>query len=61
MTDVQSRAVYLIRFRPEPGVGEEQAVRALRAILKAALRLHGMRCVSAEPETTARDEGEVPR
>lgn len=43
------RKAYVIVLRPELGVDEEQATRALRQILKSALRLHGMRCLSAEP------------
>jgi hypothetical protein len=35
------RPVYTIRLRPEPGI---DAVRSLRALLKAALRRYGLRC-----------------
>jgi hypothetical protein len=45
----QQRAVFVIVLRPERGVDDDQAIRALRQILKSALRLHGMRCLSAEP------------
>lgn len=46
-----ARTVYVVRLRPEAGMSEDQATRGLRALLKAALRLHGFRCLSAEPES----------
>jgi hypothetical protein len=45
------RTEFVIVLRAERGVDDEQAIRALRQILKSALRLHGMRCLSAEPRT----------
>jgi hypothetical protein len=41
----QGRPVYTIRLRPEPGV---DGIRALRALLKRALRAHRLRCISVE-------------
>jgi hypothetical protein len=42
--------VYTITFRPEPGV---DGLRAVRALLKMALRAFGLRCVRiAENEMT---------
>jgi len=43
-TTGKGRAVYVVRLRPERGV---DGVRALRSLLKAALRRHGLRCLSA--------------
>jgi hypothetical protein len=37
---------FVVTFRAEPGV---DATRALRALLKAALRRHGLRCVNLVP------------
>jgi hypothetical protein len=55
------RAEFVIVLRAERGVDDEQATRALRQILKSALRLHGMRCLSAEQskqqDTTASHTG----
>lgn len=45
--DVTGRLVYTIRLRPEPGV---DAVRALRALLKFALRRLGLRAVEARED-----------
>jgi hypothetical protein len=36
------RPIFVVKFRPEPGV---DGVRSLRALLKIALRQHGLRCV----------------
>jgi hypothetical protein len=38
------RPIFTLTFRPEPGV---DAIRALRALLKAALRKYGLKCVAA--------------
>lgn len=40
-----ARPIFLLRLRPEPGV---DAIRALRALLKAALRRFGLRAIHAE-------------
>jgi hypothetical protein len=40
-----NRPVYELHLRPEPGV---DAVRALRGVLKVALRQFGMKCTSCE-------------
>jgi hypothetical protein len=40
-----NRPVYELHLRREPGV---DAVRALRGVLKVALRQFGMKCVSCE-------------
>jgi hypothetical protein len=47
---VQKRPVFVVKFRAERDV--DDPVRALRALLKSALRRHGMRVVEAyeEPE-----------
>jgi hypothetical protein len=41
----QVRPIYVLKFRPLPGI---DAIRSLRAILKFALRGHGLRCISAQ-------------
>jgi hypothetical protein len=41
----KDRPTFTLQLRPEPGV---DPVLALRAVLKNALRYHGMRCVSAK-------------
>ena len=53
MTD---RPIYTVRFRAEPRVN---AILALRAMLKYALRRCGLRCVEIE-ETIPASEGEEP-
>jgi hypothetical protein len=40
-----NRHIYELRLRPEPGVN---AIHALRAVLKVALRQFGMKCISCE-------------
>jgi hypothetical protein len=40
-----NRPIYELRLRPEPGV---EPIRALRAVLKVALRQCGMKCISCE-------------
>ena len=40
-----NRPTYALHLRPEPGV---DATRALRAVLKVALRQFGMRCIGCE-------------
>ena len=42
-----NRPVYQLLLRPEPGVDD---IRAVRALLKTALRRFGLRCVSIERE-----------
>jgi hypothetical protein len=42
-----NRPVFVVRFRPLPGI---DAIRALRATLKSALRQHGLRCIDAREE-----------
>jgi hypothetical protein len=44
----EERPTYVLQLRPEPGV---DPVRALRAVLKVALRRYGLRCVSAHKNT----------
>jgi hypothetical protein len=47
-----ARPVYILTLRAEPGVDD---TRALRALLKAALRRYGLRCLSidrAPPDTS---------
>ena len=41
------RPVYVARFCALPGV---DAIRSLRLMLKSALRLHGLKCLSLEEE-----------
>jgi hypothetical protein len=45
------RPTFELRFRPEPGV---DPIRAMRLLLKTALRRYGLRCVNAvaHAETT---------
>jgi hypothetical protein len=50
---VQKRPVFLVKFRPEKGDG----LKSLRAILKFALRRHGVRCLEA---VEIREEPEKP-
>ena len=49
------RPTFLLTFRPEPGV--DNPIRALRALLKMALRRHGLRCVSADAYAETTIEG----
>ena len=42
------RPIFVARFRALPDV---DAVRSLRLVLKGALRLHGLQCLSCEEET----------
>jgi hypothetical protein len=44
----QERPTFVLELCPEPGV---DPVRALRAVLKVALRRYGLRCVSARENT----------
>ena len=46
------RPTYTIIFRPEPKV---DAIKALRSLLKNALRRHGLRCVSIREDLHLRD------
>ena len=41
------RPIYIARFRALPDV---DAIRSLRLVLKGALRLHGLQCLSLEEE-----------
>jgi hypothetical protein len=41
----QARPTYAVTLRPEPGV---DPIRALRSLLKRALRNHKLRCLSVE-------------
>jgi hypothetical protein len=43
----QARSVYVVKLRPEPGI---DAIKALRALLKRALRTHRSRALSVEEE-----------
>jgi hypothetical protein len=43
------RPIFILELRPEPGCVDP--VRALRALLKLALRRLGLRCVSAHEST----------
>lgn len=56
MAVTPSRAVYVVRLRPEGGMTEDDATRSLRALLKCALRSYGLRCLSAEPEPASESE-----
>jgi hypothetical protein len=47
----QVQATFVLRLRAEPGV---DAIRALRALLKVALRRHGLRCTSIKQEEVRR-------
>jgi hypothetical protein len=52
MKKMINRPVFLLRLQPLKGV---DPVRALRALLKLALRKHGMRCLAAEQAQTTTD------
>jgi hypothetical protein len=57
------RPIYTIAFRPEPGV---DAIRALRAILKIALRRFGMKAlrvneIPAQRGSQPDDSGELKK
>jgi hypothetical protein len=50
-TPAKARPTFTLTLRAEPGV--DDPIRALRAVVKAALRRHGLRCISAvENEAT---------
>jgi hypothetical protein len=48
MTTTKARPVYVLKLRPEPHVADP--VKALRAALKALLRRHGLKCLTAYEE-----------
>lgn len=48
MVTGEQRPTFLVRLRPEPHVTD--AVHALRALLKLALRHFGLRCIDAQEE-----------
>jgi hypothetical protein len=50
------RPIYELHLRPEPGV---DAIRALRALLKVALRQFGMKCIGCE-EVSRKSEDTPP-
>jgi hypothetical protein len=50
-----NRPIYELRLRPEPGI---DAVRALWAVLKVALRQFGMKCIGCEE--VSRSNGDTP-
>jgi hypothetical protein len=43
------RPVYAVRFKVEPNIARPDAM--LRALLKSALRRHGLRCIELREET----------
>jgi len=49
---ITERPIFIVHLRPEPGV--DDPIRALRLLLKTALRRYGMRCLNAvaHAETT---------
>jgi hypothetical protein len=47
------RTVYIITFRPEPGI---DGLRAVRALLKLALRALGLRCIRINNAMPCGDE-----
>jgi hypothetical protein len=49
---MSERPTYVVRLRPETGV---DGVRALRTLLKIALRRLGLRAIDAQEETSIRD------
>jgi hypothetical protein len=55
----RGRTVFAVRLRAERGIAEDEAVRALRTLLKTALRRFGLRCVSVWEETVMA-EAQVP-
>jgi hypothetical protein len=52
-TPAQVRPIFVLRLRPEPGLIDP--IRNLKALLKTALRRHGLRCLEA---VEAREEGQ---
>jgi hypothetical protein len=52
--DRKLRPVYLLRVRAEPG---RHSLHALRAVLKALLRRHGLRCIELREEAPWRQTG----
>jgi hypothetical protein len=47
MSERQQQQVFVLRLTPRPGV---DPIRALRRLLKLALRKCGLRCISCEQE-----------
>jgi hypothetical protein len=43
----KDRPVFTVQFRAKPGI---DAIKALRALVKRALRNHGLKCVSASED-----------
>jgi hypothetical protein len=52
MTRVVQRATLILRLRPEPGTDPDKAIRGL---LKMALRRFGLRCIGLEREDPPKD------
>jgi hypothetical protein len=52
MTKVD-RPIFVLRLRPEPGAN---AIHALRALLKVALRRFRLRCISCREESSNGDQ-----
>ena len=50
MTAAKDRPVYIAKFRARPNT---DAIRALRLMLKSALRIHGLTCISIEEQCYA--------
>lgn len=44
------RPVYKLTLRPEPDPTDPDGIRRLRALLKAALRSYGLKCIEVAPE-----------
>jgi hypothetical protein len=50
---MQKRSIFIVQFRPEPGVDE---IKALRGVLKIALRRFGLKAVDICEVREERDE-----
>lgn len=49
------RPTYILRLRPEPDSTDPDGIRRLRALLKAALRSYGMKCIEVAPAQPGTD------
>jgi hypothetical protein len=57
MTTTKTRPIFVLKLRPEPQVVDP--VKALRAALKALLRRHGLKCITAYEDSTNSAEGGI--
>ncbi|TWU31725.1 hypothetical protein [Novipirellula artificiosorum] len=58
MIKPKDRTLWAVTLRPEPWVGDDDAVlRSMRRFLKAALRSYGLRCVDVRQIAPEQAEG----